>query len=62
MKIETQRKIKDNQFAILYENTQSFKLIQLRAGDKYQTTIGAYRHFNIVNEPWGSRIEAFNKS
>jgi len=38
------------------------KLIQVIAGNKFQTAEGAaYRHMNIINNPWGSKIQAFNK-
>jgi hypothetical protein len=40
---------KDNDYAILYESPQNCKLIQLRAGDTYQTQNGAYRHSHMVN-------------
>lgn len=37
------------------------RLTQLRAGDKFQTTEGAYRHINFVGQPWGVKVPAFNK-
>ena len=36
-------------------------MVQLRAGDKYQTQSGAYRYINMINIPWGSTVKAFNK-
>lgn len=37
------------------------KLVPIRAGDRFQTTEGAYKHNDIVNQPWGQKIAAFNK-
>lgn len=53
--------IKDNDYAIVYESEKYMKLTQIRAGDKFQTTEGAYKHNHIVNQPWGQKIPAFNK-
>ncbi len=34
----------------------------MRAGDKFQTSDGAYRHINFINKPFGSQVPAFNKN
>lgn len=36
-------------------------MVHLRGGDKYQTSLGAYRHTSIIGQPWGSSVQAFNK-
>lgn len=40
----------DNDYAIVYESEKFFRLMQLRAGDKFQTTDGAYRHINFIGQ------------
>ena len=36
-------------------------MAQIRAGDKFQTQLGAYRYTEMINKPWGSKVEAHNK-
>lgn len=45
----------------MYESEKYIKLTQIRAGDKFQTTEGAFRHINFIDQTWGSKIPAFNK-
>lgn len=34
----------------------------IRAGDKFQTTEGAFRHINFIGQSYGMKVEAFNKA
>ena len=55
-------KVADNSYAILFETQDNPKLTQLIAGNKMQTSEGgAFRHLNFVNQPWGVKVEAYNK-
>ena len=53
--------IKDNDYSIVYESEKYIRLTQLRAGDKFQTTDGAYRHINFIGQRWGTKVPSFNK-
>lgn len=54
--------VKDNDYAIVFEPNASMKLVQIRAGDKFQTHAGgAFRSINVIGCPWGSKIMAYNK-
>ena len=45
--------IQDNDYAVVYESEKYMRLIPIRAGDRFQTTDGAYKHNHIVGHPWG---------
>jgi hypothetical protein len=47
---QTEERVKDNAYAVVFEKQDAPKLVQLIAGNKMQTADGAaFRHLSFIN-------------